>query len=175
MLKDRSSPPFAGGPRRQRSFLLTAGTSHGGQTLVEFALASVVFLLMVFGTIDFGRAIYINSLLNEGVQSGARAGKRMAMSAQTTGCGAGCAFSKAEIASRVTNAYDNESGSEVKTPRPGLSSTTVTVTCSNGSVNDCPSGARLTVTGTLPFQAVTQDFLQIPPFTLSASSSVIVE
>ncbi len=45
-----------------------------GQNLLEFALVVPVFLLMVFGIIDFGRAIVSYALLSNSAREGARAG-----------------------------------------------------------------------------------------------------
>ena len=45
-----------------------------GQSMVEFALILPVFLLLVFGTVDLGRAIFYQSLLNSAVRDGARYG-----------------------------------------------------------------------------------------------------
>jgi len=57
-----------------------------GQALVEFALVLPVLLLMLFGIIDFGRAIYAyNTLANA-----SRAGVRVAIVNQN-GPGVGCA------------------------------------------------------------------------------------
>jgi Flp pilus assembly protein TadG len=46
-----------------------------GQAMVEFALCSTVFLMIVFGTIDFGRAIFTQAQLANAVREGARYGK----------------------------------------------------------------------------------------------------
>jgi len=43
-----------------------------GQSLVEFALASVVFFITVFGTIEFGLAIYQYNMVADLAQEGAR-------------------------------------------------------------------------------------------------------
>jgi len=43
-----------------------------GQTLVEFALVLPVFLLMLFGLIDMGRFVYLNSTLSQAAREGAR-------------------------------------------------------------------------------------------------------
>jgi Flp pilus assembly protein TadG len=48
---------------------------HSGQAIVEFAMVSVAFFSIVFGTIDFGRAIYMYSELTNAVREGARYGK----------------------------------------------------------------------------------------------------
>lgn len=43
-----------------------------GQSLVEFALIAPVLLLLIFGTIDFGRLIYTSVTINQAVNEGAR-------------------------------------------------------------------------------------------------------
>lgn len=50
-------------------------SSRGGQALVEFAFTSFVFFIIVFGTLDFGRAIYQYSQLHNAVREGARVAK----------------------------------------------------------------------------------------------------
>lgn len=60
------SPRFLGALRsRERS----------GQAIVEFAFVSIAFFALVFGTIDFGRAIFMYSQLHNAVREGARYGK----------------------------------------------------------------------------------------------------
>jgi Flp pilus assembly protein TadG len=48
--------------------------SQRGQSMVEFALSSVVLLLLVGGLVDIGRAIYINEALGNAAREGARHG-----------------------------------------------------------------------------------------------------
>jgi Flp pilus assembly protein TadG len=43
-----------------------------GQSLVEFALVLPVFLLMLFGLIDMGRYVYLNSTLSQAAREAAR-------------------------------------------------------------------------------------------------------
>jgi Flp pilus assembly protein TadG len=45
-----------------------------GQSLVEFALSSVLLLLLVGGLVDIGRAIYISEALSNAAREGARHG-----------------------------------------------------------------------------------------------------
>ena len=45
-----------------------------GQSLVEFALSSVVLLLLVGGLVDIGRAVYISEALSNAAREGARQG-----------------------------------------------------------------------------------------------------
>lgn len=49
-------------------------TQEGGQTLVEFALTLMVMLMLVFGLIEFSRAIYAASVVQWAAQQGARVG-----------------------------------------------------------------------------------------------------
>lgn len=43
-----------------------------GQGLVEFALVLPIFMLMLFGLIDVGRYVYMNSVLSQAAREGAR-------------------------------------------------------------------------------------------------------
>ena len=48
--------------------------SEGGQAAVEFAFTITLTLLLVFGLIDFSRAIYSASVVQAAAQQGARTG-----------------------------------------------------------------------------------------------------
>ncbi|MEP7305997.1 MAG: TadE/TadG family type IV pilus assembly protein [Acidobacteriota bacterium] len=45
---------------------------EGGQELVEFALASLVFLMTIFGTLEFGLAVWQYNMVSNLAQEGAR-------------------------------------------------------------------------------------------------------
>ena len=47
-------------------------SSRTGQTLVEFALVLPVFLVVLFGLLDVGRYVYMNSVLSQAAREGAR-------------------------------------------------------------------------------------------------------
>ena len=47
---------------------------QGGQSLVEFAVSSVVLLLLVGGLVDIGRSIYVAEALSNAAREGARHG-----------------------------------------------------------------------------------------------------
>jgi Flp pilus assembly protein TadG len=55
---------------------MTAGcirsASARGQSLVEFALVIPIFLLLLFGMVDAGRYVYMNSVLSQAAREGAR-------------------------------------------------------------------------------------------------------
>ncbi len=53
---------------------LGADADPRGQGLVEFALVIPIFLFMLFGTIDVGRFVYLNSTLSQAAREGARLG-----------------------------------------------------------------------------------------------------
>jgi Flp pilus assembly protein TadG len=136
---------------RQRS-------AHGGttgQAIVEFLIVSGAFFMMVFGTIDFGRAIYMYSELHSSVQEGARIGQ--------TDPGDHVA-----IRAKVIDAAESFD----------LSADDVTVTCytSDETVTDlCAGSSKVQVAATAEFTAITQDFLGIKPVTMTATSRVATE
>ena len=45
---------------------------EGGQSLVEFALIFPIFVLMLFGLIDMGRAVYANNTLSQAAREATR-------------------------------------------------------------------------------------------------------
>jgi TadE-like protein len=46
---------------------------HSGQSMVEFAILAPVFFLLLLGTIDLGRAIYIYNTISDAAREGTRA------------------------------------------------------------------------------------------------------
>ena len=54
------------------SALRSLGRSRNGATLVEFALVAPVFFALLFGTLEFGRALWIQQALQETAIVGAR-------------------------------------------------------------------------------------------------------
>jgi Flp pilus assembly protein TadG len=55
-----------------RSNLRRRRHSERGETLIEFAFASVVFFMMIFGAIEFGLAIWEYNLVSDLAQEGVR-------------------------------------------------------------------------------------------------------
>ncbi|HEX9635208.1 MAG TPA: TadE family protein [Candidatus Limnocylindria bacterium] len=49
-----------------------AGTDRRGQSLVEFALVLPLFILLVAGLFDIGRAVYASSTISNAARTGAR-------------------------------------------------------------------------------------------------------
>ncbi len=52
--------------------ILRGRRRKNGQGLVEFALVIPIFLLLLFGLIDVGRLVYMNSVLSQAAREGAR-------------------------------------------------------------------------------------------------------
>ena len=62
------------GPRPLRRFSRLLRRGERGQSLVEFAMVLPLFLVVVFGIVDFGRAYSAYVQLNNGAREGARYG-----------------------------------------------------------------------------------------------------
>lgn len=127
------------------------GRRDRGQAIVEFAIAGTTFFLIVFGTIDFGRVVFMYAGLQNAVREGARYGQIH------------CTSTAPIIA-------------VVKNKSVGLDlSAANAVTVTGVKANCAPPTDKITVNGRAPFRAVTQTFLGIAPITLKASSTVYVE
>jgi Flp pilus assembly protein TadG len=61
-------------PRPSKTPALGLFVTQRGQSLVEFALSSVVLLLLVGGLVDIGRAIYLTEAISNAAREGARHG-----------------------------------------------------------------------------------------------------
>jgi len=48
-------------------------THHSGQSMVEFAVLAPIFFLLLLGTIDLGRAVYIYNAISDAAREGTRA------------------------------------------------------------------------------------------------------
>jgi len=46
---------------------------HSGQSMVEFAVLAPIFFLLLLGTIDLGRAVYIYNAISDAAREGTRA------------------------------------------------------------------------------------------------------
>jgi Flp pilus assembly protein TadG len=57
-----------------------------GNALVEFAIASTTMLMLMFGIIDFGRALYTYHLVADGARSGARYAMVRGSTCTVSGC-----------------------------------------------------------------------------------------
>jgi len=129
------------------------GGSHdwpeAGQAIVEFALVSVAFFMIIFGTIDFGRAVFMYSELHNAVREGARTAK----------------VSPANTTAIKNKVIANGHGL-------GLTTSSITVSCTGG----CGETATdITVAASSSFSAITQNLLGIRPITLVSSATVVID
>ena len=103
-------------------------SNERGATLVEFSIAALVFLTVMFGVIEFGRALWVHNALADAARRGARYASLHADSPED----------KEKVKNVVI--YGDEDGGE--TPLiPNLTPDNVEVNYSNWAVN----GGRVTV------------------------------
>ena len=152
MSRDTSRHNSTGNGQRQptwaRRRTRAAGDISAGQAIVEFALASMMFFMLVFGVVDLGRSIYIFATLHNAVREGARVGKVDPTNATAI---------RAEVLERA--------------PATGLSGGQVTTSCTNS----CRTGDEVTVTATYQFTAITQNLLGIGPINVTISARNQIE
>lgn len=148
---DGESPPGAARAPRFLRALRTRETS--GQAIVEFALVSVAFFSMIFGTVDFGRVIYQYSQLQNSVREGARFGKMY-----------------------PTNNFGIEEIVLTKGDGLDIMPDDIVVSCTGGCYPGC---ADVTVSATALFTPITASFLGLGPedlpIRLRASATVTSE
>jgi hypothetical protein len=98
--------------------------SQRGSVLVEFAIVSMAALTLIFGIIDFGRAIYTLHLVSEVSREGAR----YAIVNGAAACPGGS-----------PNPDPLQSYVSAQAPLAGPGSLTITTTCANATI--CASGS----------------------------------
>jgi Flp pilus assembly protein TadG len=143
-------------------------TRAEGQALVEFALVSVIFFSIVFGSIDIGRAIYMYEQMHNAVRDAARVVKVY------PGNGQG-ALNQSLVETYIYNYRSTDpSLLNAQRPRPGMSGATVSYSCSAGCA---PATGTITVNAQLPFTFLLGGFLHLPfsTFTMTASATVDME
>jgi Flp pilus assembly protein TadG len=137
------------------------GGRSRGQSMVECALVLPVFLMLVFGTVDLGRAIFYQSLLNEAVRDGARYG----LVSQDT----------ATVQQHVQTGLNQFAGA-VTTCSAVIYSTvllTAAPACANAGSAAAGAYGYVTVTATLPFSPIVGLYSTGWQITLRAQSTMI--
>jgi len=104
-----------------------------GAAVVEFAVVAPVFFLLVFGMIEFGRAIMVQQVLT----NASREGARVAVLDSTTP-------THDLVVSKVTTYLQNS----------GISGATVTLNPTEPTATTVKNGDPITVTVTIPFTSV---------------------
>ncbi len=160
-----------------RSRARLSATRHGGQALVEFALVFPLFVLLVFGVLDAGRAI----LLYNTVASAARDAARVAIVNQaTTGASgsAACDTTSGQAWAQGCAVYSTRGTVGIGTSNVSVvfRDPTDTTTCSAATGDSVSAGCLAEVTVTARFDAITPVIGQlIGPLNLSSTSKVPVE
>jgi len=117
-----------------------------GQTLIEFALASVMFFMLVFGTIEFGRAVWQYNMMSDLAQQGAR-------------------WAAVHGSTSATPATAGQLQTYVQSRSPGFA---VTVTATPVNPSAAPPGSIIVVQVNSSFSPVTT---LIPATTMTLSST----
>ena len=115
------------------------GDRRRGQALVEFALIVPVFLMIAFGTIDFGMAFNASLTISNAAREGARAG----VTTPTT----------TAIQNRVRDVAGTMNDSKL----------TITVSCKTASGAACAGGMAGAVSGTTVVVTVGYSYPMITP------------
>ena len=110
----------------------TCRRNRRGAAVVEFAVVAPVFILLIFGMIEFGRAIMVQQILTNAAREGARVA--ILDSATPTA---------STVTSKVTTYLQNS----------GITGATVTINPSEPTT--ATYGQPVTVTVTIPFTSVT--------------------
>jgi Flp pilus assembly protein TadG len=135
---------------------------HRGQTVVEFALVVPVFLLLVFGVLDFGRAVYeYNTIVNA-----ARQGARYGIINFTDGPGIKAAAKAAAGPLGIADANIT-----IRCFAYGSSSGSVTQTCTTVTPGD-----QISVQVDYAYTSLMSTFLKVAPtINLTSTSRMIVQ
>jgi Flp pilus assembly protein TadG len=111
----------------------TCRRNRRGAAAVEFAFVAPVFILLVFGMIEFGRAIMVQQVMT----NAAREGARVAVLDSTTP-------THDTVVSKVTTYLQNS----------GISGATVTLNPTEPTASTVKNGDPITVTITIPYTSV---------------------
>jgi len=154
------------------------GRSESGSELVEFALSACVFMTLLFGIMDFSRALYAYHFVSYAAQEGSRYAMVRGSDWPNT-CAAANSYSCEASSANITSYVQGLA-------QPGISSSGVEVTPSwpqqtvNGSSAGCNSAATQNSKGCLVKVQVSYDFHFSMPFlpksgfTMTATSEKVI-
>jgi Flp pilus assembly protein TadG len=124
-------------------------TLEKGQTLVEFAMVTLLFLTLVFGIIEFGRALWTWNTIVQATRAGAR---YAAVEIPTTD----------DTQIKKVVAYNDPNASTSSTPVvPGLTEANVTVLYLN---NDGTVAANKSLADLIEISVIDYQFISLVPF-----------
>jgi Flp pilus assembly protein TadG len=135
-----------------------------GQSLVEFSLVLIPFLLILMGIIDLGRGIYTSNGVAEATRELARV-TAVHQCANPTACTLGTSTETAGVRGTQNGMV------------PGLAGAGAVVTYACTSITDtavatkpCPSGSFLKVTVSVPFGVITPVLSMVAPSSVSSTT-----
>lgn len=152
-----------------------------GDTLVEIAISAVVVLTLLFGIMEFGRAMYIYHFVSYAAQAGTRyaivRGNSWKTACSSSSTGFGCQAASSDIQAYVKSIAP----SGVSTSSPPLTITptwpgttpnsTGAITCTAGTPNP---GCVVQVAVSYQFSFIAP-FMPGSPLTLSATSQQVIQ
>ena len=151
-----------------------------GQSVVEFALVSLVFMLIIFGTIDLGRAVFVRTMFTNAVREGARYGMVNAAQASNTATfQSGIASAAAARSPSLGLGTANFPLTSIRCASASTGSTSFSTTyCTTG-----PSGGSgypttndtLQVCGTYRFTLVAARLIPLGPITMTECAQVLFQ
>ncbi|MFN2459636.1 MAG: TadE/TadG family type IV pilus assembly protein [Candidatus Velthaea sp.] len=140
------------------AIILDISVGERGSALVEFGIASTIVLTLIFGIVDFGRALYTYHL----VSNAARLGSRYAIVH-----GSDCTATDCPADATAIQTF-------VRTQAPGIDPNALTVTTTWSNTAGC-RGAPFTSAGCLVAVQVSYPFTflvpLLPSFTLAMNST----
>jgi Flp pilus assembly protein TadG len=138
-----------------------------GQGVVEFSLVSLTLFLLVFGTIDLGRGVFLRSMLTNAVREAARNGSIYPAD--------GVGYPNIDGTGGMVAAAQRRS------PSINLSTSNFTVGCltSAGASQSCSNGYSvvggfLQVCGTYTYNSALTRLLPIPPINMYECSRIAI-
>ena len=159
---------------------------RSGQSLVEFALVLPLFLLLLFGVVDGGRYVYLNSTLSNAAREAARLGSVEASwrGSADPSCGAAggpvCPANDTQLLADITAAANREMVPFGTVSNVYLSCTSSTGTPPTGNwtgsaCGDPNAGSQMSVRVTYTWKAITPFISNVMgTINTSGSSTVII-
>lgn len=141
---------------------MTRGKALKGQTLVEFALVLPVFLVLIFGIVEFGRIVWAYSTLAHSAREGMRYASIHGINSPSPVGPGSATYTYPESDSTITGL--------VRARSVALDPTRLTV-LSTWPDGDSMRGSRVVIQAQYIFGSLLDSFLSIPVFTMSSVSS----
>jgi hypothetical protein len=151
------------------SRILRRGRQSRGQAIAEFALIAPIFLLLLFGIIEFGRYVYLAQILNNAAREGAR---YAIVHGSTSLCPSG------PMPGGATNSCDpagDRIRAVVSSSAIGVSSITQTLSWTDdyGNPSDNARGHTFVISVRAQFGLLVP-IVPIPPVTIEGASSLVI-